>query len=90
MLDFGHFLTAAGAWVAGHIAAPSVQVVIDKFRGRTNGARIVGKLSVSEFRETLRGSLAETVAGQVKALESIAETNKEISTNIAILVDRSR
>lgn len=90
MFDFSHIITAAGTWILAHVSAPTIQIEIDKLRGRTNGARRVGKLSVAELRETLRSSLGEVMASQAKSLESIAKTNELISTNTAILVDRSR
>lgn len=90
MFDLNHFVTVAGTWIAAHMSAPSVQVVIDKVRGKTNGSRNVGKITVAEFKETLRNTVGEVVATQTKILGAIAKTNETISTNTAILVDRSR
>ena len=89
-MDISNILTAAGTWVLAHLSAPTIQFEIDKLRGRTNGSRKVGKLSLSELKETLSDAIVKAQAPQSKALESIAETNQKISANIAILVDRSR
>ena len=90
MPDFSHILTVLGTWVVAHVSAPTVQVTVDKVFGRTNGSRKISSLTLLEFKETLNDAFAKASATQLESLKSIAESNQKISTNMAILVDRSR